>query len=581
MPHDARAELRGILDTVDDAVIVVDEKWRILNLNAASAGQFGYRAHQLIARPASRLFQPRGERKIMDSIRQTFATGSGRGTRWEGVLLGRHHDGHTIIFEGRIGRYLMDQRVRYVLVLRDIGAPRRAERALQRAALRDPLTRLFNRTAFGDELRRAIERAQRTDASFALLLLDLDHFKEINDTVGHQPGDLLLCQTARRLREQVRRSDVLARLGGDEFAVLSDHAAGPPDSIALAERLIEALAPPFHIGGVEAHIGTSIGIATFPEDAREGDQLLGRADLALYAAKASGRGTWRLFDARMQQIATERRLLESELRLALREGQLSLLYQPLIGMADLTVAGFEALLRWNHPVRGMLEPQDFVPFAERYRLIRPITEWALGRAIDEIATVDPGRPEALSTAVNISTQIFDQEGLVDLVERLTARPRVRQTPLILEITEGALTEDQRTIDVLTALRQLGVRIAIDDFGIGYSSLARLKDLPLDLLKIDRSFIANLPHGNADSAVVDAIVRLGQSLGMATVAEGVETHDQLRAVLEMGCDQAQGYLFASPMPIASIPGWLESWRQRDRQRLLEWSGREPRLRLARA
>jgi diguanylate cyclase (GGDEF)-like protein/PAS domain S-box-containing protein len=581
MPYDARAELRGILDTVDDVVVVVDEKWRILNLNVASAAQFGYRVHELIARPVSGLFLARGERKVLDSIRQTFTPGCARATRWQGVLLGRHHDGHTIIFEGRIGRYLMDQRVRYVLVLRDVGARRRAERALQRAALRDPLTRLFNRTAFSDELRRAIERAQRTNAGFALLLLDLDHFKEINDTVGHQPGDLLLRQTARRLREQVRRSDVLARLGGDEFAVLSDHAAAPSDSIALAERLIEALARPFHVAGVEAHIGTSIGVATFPEDAREGDQLLGRADLALYAAKASGRGTWRLFDGRMQRIATERRLLESELRLALREGQLKLLYQPLISLADLKVAGFEALLRWNHPVRGVLEPQEFVPFAERHRLIRPMTEWALGRAIDEVATLDPGESEALPTAVNISTRIFDQEGLVDLVERLNGRSRVPQMPLILEITEGALTEGQRTIDVLTALRQLGVRIAIDDFGIGYSSLARLKDLPLDLLKIDRSFIANLPHRNADRAVVDAIVRLGLSLGMVTVAEGVETHDQLRAVLDMGCDQAQGYLFASPMPIARIPGWLEDWRQRDRQRLLEWSGREPRLRLAQA
>ena len=581
MPYDARAELRGILDTVDDAVVVVDEKWRILNLNPASAAQFGYRAHQLIARPVSSLFLARGERKVLDSIHQTFATGPARATRWEGILLGRHRDGHTIIFEGRIGRYLMDQRVRYVLVLRDIGARRRAERALQRAALRDPLTRLFNRTAFADELRRAIERAQRTGAGFALLLLDLDHFKEINDTVGHQPGDLLLRQTARRLREQVRRSDVLARLGGDEFAVLSDHAAAPCDSIALAERLIEALSRPFHIAGVEAHIGTSIGIATFPEDAREGDQLLGRADLALYAAKASGRGTWRLFDARMQQIATERRLLESELRLALREGQLSLLYQPLICLADLEVAGFEALLRWNHPARGLLEPQEFVPFAERHRLIRPITEWALGRALDETATLDPGLAQALPTAVNISTRIFDQEGLVDLIESLSARSRVPQTPLILEITEGALTEHQRTIDVLSALRQLGVQIAIDDFGIGYSSLARLKDLPLDLLKIDRSFIANLPHGNADRAVVDAIVHLALSLGIATVAEGVETLDQLRAVLDLGCDQAQGYLFASPMTITSVRGWIEDWRQHDRQRLLEWSGREPRLRLARA
>ncbi len=363
--------------------------------------------------------------------------------------------------------------------------------------------------------------------------------------------------------------------------MISDQAAAPTDSIALAERLTEALARPFHIAGVEAHIGTSIGISTFPEDAREGDQLLARADLALYAAKASGRGTWRLFDPLMQKIAAERRLLENELRAALREGQLELVYQPLIRIGDFEVCGLEALLRWNHPHRGMLRPEEFVPFAERNRLIQPITQWVLDRAVDEIATLRT--LEALPMSINISTQIVDQEGLVESIAGICDRAPGFGSQLILEITEGALTEHQRTIDVLGVLRQLGVRIAIDDFGIGYSSLARLKDLPLDLLKIDRSFIANLPQGNADRAIADSIVRLATSLGMATVAEGVETIDQLRAVIDLGCDQAQGYLFAAPMAMVHVPGWLEGWRQRPpaacstpaaRSRACGSPGREP-------
>ncbi len=579
MAYDARAELRGILDTVDDVIVIVDERWRILNLNAATAELFGYHVHHLIARPVTSLFVSRGEGKVLGSIRRTFGPRATRQTVWQGVLLGRHHDGHSIVFEGRIGRYVTDQLVRYVLVLRDVGARRRAERALQRAALRDPLTRLLNRAAFGDELQMTIERAQRTGDGFALLLLDLDHFKEINDTVGHQAGDLLLRQISRRLREQVRRSDVLARLGGDEFAVISDRAATPSDSIVLAERLAEAISRPFHLAGVEALIGTSIGIALFPEDAQDGNLLLARADLALYAAKGAGRGTWRLFDAKMQKIATERRLLENELRVALREAQLELAYQPIIRLDDMEVCGLEALLRWNHPTHGMLRPEAFVPLAERNRLIQPITEWALGRAIEEIETIE--RVQALPTAINISTRLFEQDSLLGSIAAICARAPGFGSRLILEITEGALSDHQRTIDVLTRLRQLGVRIAIDDFGIGYSSLARLKDLPLDLLKIDRSFIANLPQGNADRAVTAAIVGLASDLDMTTVAEGVETVDQLRTVIDLGCDQAQGYLFAAPMAIANIPGWLERWRGGDRQRLLESCGREPRLRLARA
>ena len=408
MTYDARAELRGILHTVGDGVVVVDEKWRVLNLNAACAGLFGHRVHELIGRPVSSLFVSRGERKVFESIRQNFGTQvTSRDPSGRALCSAVIRMATPLVFEAPDRALSVRGLVRYVIVLRDVGARRRAERALQRAVLRDPLTRLFNRSAFADELRRALERAQRTGGGFALLLLDLDHFKEINNSVGHQAGDLLLRQTARRLREQVRRSDVLARLGGDEFAVLSDQAATSNSSIALAERLIEALARPFHIGGVEAHVGTSIGIATFPEDARDGDQLLGRADLAFTPPRPRAEARGGCSTPGCSRSRPSAGCSRSELWWALREGQLSLLYQPLICVADLEVAGFEALLRWNHPVRGQLEPQEFVPFAERHRLIGRSPSGARPGARRDR---DPrtGLAQALPTAVNISTRIFDR-----------------------------------------------------------------------------------------------------------------------------------------------------------------------------
>jgi diguanylate cyclase (GGDEF)-like protein/PAS domain S-box-containing protein len=568
MRYNARAELRGVLDAVSDAIVIVDEAWRILNTNATCTTLFGYRAHELITQPIGRLFVPRRERKILASIQHTLPPRCGRHTVWQGRLLGRHRDGRTIIIESRIGRYLQNGLIRYVLVLRDVGARRHAERALQRAALRDALTGLVNRAAFADELRRTIERARRADRSFALLLLDLDHFKEINDSAGHQTGDLLLRQVSRRLREQVRQSDVLGRFGGDEFAVILDASKSVIDSIALAERLVKAIGRPFFVAGLEAHIGASAGIATYPQDARAADQLLACADMALYAAKAAGRGSWQLYDVRLQEAATARRLLEEELRVAIRDGQFRLLYQPVVRVSDLEVCGFEALIRWHHPRRGLVTPDDFIPFAERNRLIQPITEWALGRAIDDIATLAPEVIERLPVAVNISTRLFDQDSLVDTVARIRA-PRQSELRLILEITEGALAEYDHAADVLREMRRLGVQVAIDDFGMGYSSLARLKGLPLDVLKIDRSFVSSLPGIGVDRAIADSIVRLAGSLGMATVAEGVETLEQLRGVVDLGCSQAQGFLFASPMPSAGIPDWLERWRRHERQRLLDW------------
>ena len=576
LKYDARAELRNVLDAVGDAIVVTDRSGRTLNVNATCVTLFGFPGHELIGQPVARMFVPRGERKVLASVRAAFAQPShamwdpfGRRAMWEHRLLARHKDGRTIIVDAKVSRFLQNGLTRYVLVMRDDSIRRRSERALARAALRDPLTGLINRTAFGGELRNSIERARRSGAGFALLLLDLDRFKEINDSAGHQVGDLMLRQVARRLREQMRQSDILARLGGDEFAVIIDAFDGAIDAVALAERLVAALARPFRVAGIEAYVNASIGISMFPRDTSGADQLLACADLAMYAAKAGGGAGWRLFDSELQEAVSARTILEAELRSTLRDSQLKLLYQPLVRTSDLTVCGFEALLRWNHPNRGVLGPEAFISLAERSRLIQPITEWVLNQAIEDASTL-PAAPGSLTLAVNISTGLFEQDDLVDIVARASARARKR-TRLILEITEGALADYEHASVTLNRLRQLGIEVAIDDFGTGYSSLGRLKGLPLDVLKIDRSFISSLPSSAADRAIIDAVVRLAKSLGIATVAEGVETLDHLLDVAHLGCSQGQGYLFAAPMTIEHAADWLEQWPRWELPRLRERCG----------
>ena len=574
--YDARTELRNVLNAVGDAIVVTDQAGRMLNVNATCTALFGFRAHELIGQPVASLFVPRGEHKVLASLRAAFAQPShaiwepsGRHAVWESRLLGRHKDGQTIVVDARVSRFLQNGLVRYVLVMRDDSARRRSERALERAALRDPLTGLVNRAAFGGELLRSIERARRSGRGFALLLLDLDHFKEINDSAGHQTGDMMLRQVARRLREQVRQSDVLARLGGDEFAVILEAFEGAIDAVALAERLVAALARPFHVAGVEAYVNASIGVSMFPRDTSAADRLLACADLAMYAAKAGGGACWRLYDAELQEAVSARTILEAELRAALREGQLELVYQPLVRTCDLTVCGFEALVRWNHPDRGVLGPETFISVAERSRLIQPITEWVLTHAIEDVSAL-PAAPAGLTVAVNVSTGLFEQDDLVDIVARARARAG-KPARLILEITEGALAGYEHASTTLNTLRGLGIEVAIDDFGTGYSSLGRLKGLPLDVLKIDRSFINNLPSSAADRAIVDAIVRVASSLGMATVAEGVETSDHLLDVVDLGCSQGQGYLFAAPMRIEQAADWLKQWPRWESPRLRERCG----------
>ncbi|KAA2237764.1 bifunctional diguanylate cyclase/phosphodiesterase [Salinarimonas soli] len=426
----------------------------------------------------------------------------------------------------------------------DVTARKQAERRIEHMARHDALTGLANRVLFRERLEGALGRCADRGETAAVLCLDLDQFKAVNDTLGHSVGDVLLKEVAARIVEAVRARDIVARLGGDEFAILQVGLGEPEAAAALAARLVEALGRSFMVDGQLINVGTSIGIALAPADGLDPDLLLKNADLALYKAKADGRGTFRFFESAMDKEVQNRRALELDMREAMAAGEFELHYQPLLDLARDRIVGFEALVRWNHPSRGTISPGIFIPVAEDTGLIVPLGEWVLREACAEAARW----PADVRVSVNVSAVQFRQRNLVQLVMSALASSGLAPGRLELEITESVLMqESEASVRILHQLRALGVRIAMDDFGTGYSSLSYLRRFPFDKIKIDRSFVKELSANPESTAIVRAIVSLGRSLGISTTAEGVETHEQLEIVRAEGCTEIQGYLLSPPRP----------------------------------
>jgi len=444
---------------------------------------------------------------------------------------------------------------RMVVTYEDVTERRQAEAKIMHMARHDALTNLPNRMLFRDKMEQALDRGEK----LAVMFLDLDRFKGVNDSLGHPVGDALLCAVTERLQRVVRGIDTVARLGGDEFAIVQS-SARPTDASELAAELIETFSEPFEVHGHQVVIGTSIGIAMAPADGNEPDQLLRNADMALYRAKAEGRGTYHFFQPEMDAQMQERRRLELDLRKALIANEFELYYQPIIQVATGEVGGFEALIRWNHPERGLVPPNAFIPVAEEIGLIVPLGEWVLRRACMDAAAW----PSKLSVAVNLSAVQFRNPMLALSVVSALGQSGLSASRLELEITETVLLQDDRAVlDTLHQIRDLGVRICMDDFGTGYSSLSYLRSFPFDKIKIDRSFVSELGKENDCVAIIRAVTRLGSSLGMTTTAEGVETEQQLEILRAEGCVQVQGYLFSRPKPLKEIPTMLRELRPRIR------------------
>ena len=430
----------------------------------------------------------------------------------------------------------------------DVTARRQAEQKVAFMARHDVLTGLPNRVAFVERLEQAIARAGRGSLA-AVLCLDLDHFKDINDTLGHPVGDSLLRAVADRLAACVRQVDLVARFGGDEFAVVQATPERVEDVGLLARRIIEVLSTPYELDGHQVAVGVSIGIALIPADGADPDTLLKNADIALYRAKSDGRGVYRLFAPAMDARLQERRRLELELQRAVANHEFVLFYQPLVDLTEDRICGFEALLRWNHPTRGLLEPKEFVALTEETGLIVPLGAWALHEACREAA----GWPDEVKVAVNLSSVQFRYHDLVQTVAAALEESGLPGRRLDLEITETVLLQNsEEVLGILHGLRALGVRISMDDFGTGYSSLSYLRSFPFDKIKIDQSFVRDLPDSVDAAAIVRAVTSLGSSLGMATTAEGVENIDQLARLRSEGCTEVQGYFFSKPRPAEEVP-----------------------------
>jgi diguanylate cyclase (GGDEF)-like protein len=435
----------------------------------------------------------------------------------------------------------------WVATHEDITERRKAEEKIAHMAVHDALTNLPNRVFFREQLETRLAHLA-SDQEFAILCLDLDRFKIVNDTLGHLFGDMLLRQVAGRMAACLLEGDSLARLGGDEFAILQGSMKQPQDVIALAARLFKAVEEPFDLEGHQAVIGVSIGIAIAPTDAVEADQLLKNADMAMYRAKADGRGAYRFFEPEMDALMQARHALEIDLRQALVHGEFEVYYQPIVSLENEAITGVEALVRWNHPARGLVSPAEFVPLAEETGLIVPIGEWVLRQACSEAATW----PSEINLAVNLSPAQFKMRNLSQIVIGALAHSGISPRRLELEITESVLLVDNAaTLETLHQLRNLGVRISLDDFGTGYSSLSYLRSFPFDKIKIDQSFVRNLASNSESQAIVRAVIGLGSSLGMKTTGEGVETQEECDCLKHQGCTEAQGYFFGAPMPARNV------------------------------
>ncbi|WP_127478305.1 putative bifunctional diguanylate cyclase/phosphodiesterase [Sulfurivermis fontis] len=528
-----------------EGIAITDAETRYLEVNDAFCRITGYSETELLGQTPKMLQSGRHDEEFYAALRHSLATTG----QWQGEILDRAKDGRIIPLLLSINTvYDADGNLtNYITIVTDITSLKETQTRLDFLAHHDPLTELPNRLLFTARLEHAIERAARDHDLFGLLFIDLDRFKTINDSLGHQFGDRLLIEVARRLRGLVRRADTIARLGGDEFVVLLERLNIPGEATTLAHKIVSAMRQPFHLHDSELHVGCSIGITLYPEDGTDAVTLLKNADTAMYRVKDSGRDGYCKFSPDLSEAADEKLTLENALRLAIRDQQLLLHYQPIIDLRQQRIIAVEALARWPHAERGMVPPDQFIPLAEETKLILPLGAWVAGEAIAQFMRwrAQGIAPEYIS--INASGVQLFHPSFADTLFALLREHQMEGRCLQVELTENVLLRDINSCrHVLERLRDHGVRIAIDDFGTGYSSLAYLKQLPIDDLKIDRSFVRDIPGDANDCAITEAIIGMARNLGLETVAEGVETLEQEKFLAHVGCNKVQGYHYARPL-----------------------------------
>jgi len=545
----------AVFDSTQEGVLVTDSHGLIVHVNRAFISITGYQREEVLGQKPSKFKSGRHDADFYHDMYRALMDKR----QWSGEIWNRRKSGEVYPQWQNIRRVCGDdgKTSHFVAVFSDLTAIKRSEQELQQLAHYDPLTGLPNRLLFTDRAAQALAYAGTSKRGCALLLIDLDHFKNINDSLGHNIGDQVLKAVASRLKGLFDSSMTLARLGGDEFALLQENCQQVMQAAGLAQHVLNAMKEPFVLDTHSLFISASVGISLYPSDAQSAEQLLRNADSALFKAKSDGREGYALYTEELTAHAQQRVELASELRRAIDQQELRVFYQPIHDLRSSRIIGVEALVRWQHPERGLVPPGEFIPIAEQSGLIGDIDGWVLRTACRQMRTWLEAGVDVSFVAVNVSSRLFSRGDLDLHVAQVLAETGLDPAHLELEVTESAVMEDpEQAVEQLHRLRELGLSLAIDDFGTGYSSLLRLKRMPVQKLKIDQGFVAGLPSDDDDIAIVRVIIALAQSMGMHVLAEGIEHADQAGFLLENGCQLGQGYWFARPMPADQID-WLRA------------------------
>lgn len=548
---------RAVLETAAEGIITVDSSGNIESFNKAAELIFGYDMDEVLGTPFMRMLQPPDVRKfIRDNGELLIYTGL--------ELNGISKSGEVLDLRLSVSETAVAGTRSFTIMVQDISERHTFESKLAYMATHDALTGLPNRTLFNDRLEQALAHASRNDRLVALMFLDLDRFKNINDTLGHDIGDLLLKAVAERLKACVRADDTLARLGGDELTLIMDDLDHVDSATIVAQKILFALEQPFHLAGHEIFISGSIGITFYPFDDIEAGELVKNADTAMYSAKNLGGNNFQFYTAKMNAMVRSQLDMETRLRYALERNELFLHYQPQIDLESGRILSVEALLRWQNPELGLVPPAQFIPIAEDTGLILPISEWVLRAACAQAVAWQKAGLGMICVAVNLSARQFAQPDLVEMINSILDETGLEACDLDLELTESMVMHStERTITTMHQLKRLGVLISIDDFGTGYSSLSYLKRFPIDILKIDRSFVRDITINPDDAAIASAIIAMAHNLKLKVIAEGVETAEQLVFLRDHRCSAVQGYYFSEPLPPEDVARLLrDSWRFTD-------------------